>query len=199
MEKLHVASIDYCSVFLPAFNSIEECREFYEKIKQTDISRYIFHQTARMIWLGDQIELQLAKGRPSLQILFYLIAAEAVAKIADNFKEEGQSRQYVKKFFENYCNTEDLEKIKNSITLGSEVIQGNKTGIDFLYEIRCDVVHKGKYYEIFFPETVKAPQLACIGGDLVNLNITINEIKLIILRAAKNACSEILKTEVCSI
>ena len=197
MSRVHIAEIDYCDVFLPAFDSIEECRDFYEKLKQVDIVKYMFHQTARMIWLGDKIEMGLAKGRPSLQVLFYLIAAEAVAKTANHFQEEGQSRYYVKKFFENYCDIEDLGRIKNSIE--SRTILSDKSGIDFLYDIRCDVVRQGRYFDTLFPDRVEdIPGTAYIGEIFVIVNVTIKEIKLIILKAAKKACMEALKAELCS-
>lgn len=147
-----INSINHVEFYSSAFSSTEKAKEFIDHIKKTNgPSKIILYQTARMIYLAETIH---QKGRPSLQVLFFLIAAEAVAKLVDNFHGEGQSRQYVKKFFKNICNTKHQDKL-------SKAFKKQDTEIDFmsedyltidetiylLYDVRCDVVHRGIYFD----------------------------------------------------
>src|SRR5574341_187144 len=103
---MHVANIDWAEFFGPAFQSSEACRAFVDCVEgipaATSKAKIVMHQAARMLWLGDRME-EVAKGRPALQLLFQLIAAEAVAKIVNKFEGEGQSRKHVHLFFEDVC------------------------------------------------------------------------------------------------
>ena len=65
--------------------------------------------------------------------------------------------------------------------------------VDFLYDIRCDVVHRGQYYTIFFP---KGREKSTIVLDKekkeVQVSITLKELRLIMLRASRNACFQLV-------
>ena len=62
-----------------------------------------------MLWLGDAVD-KVSRGRPALQILFFMIAAEAVAKLANAYKGESDSRKYAKQFFLTIC-SEDHRRL----------------------------------------------------------------------------------------
>ena len=89
-ETMHVASIDYPVFYRDAYPGTR-VSEFVACVEEIDISeskaKLVIHQAARMLWLADQIGV-CARGRPALQILFHLIAAEAVAKIVFEFSGE---------------------------------------------------------------------------------------------------------------
>ncbi|MFH1798332.1 MAG: hypothetical protein ABH844_03150 [Candidatus Omnitrophota bacterium] len=147
-----INSINHVEFYCSAFSSTEKAKGFIDHIKKINgHSKIILYQTARMIYLAEIIH---QKGRPSLQVLFFLIAAEAVAKLAYNFRGEGKSRHYVKKFFKNICNTEHQNKLSRAfrkqiteIDFMSENYLTIDETIDFLYAIRCDVVHRGIYFD----------------------------------------------------
>lgn len=63
-----------------------EAKQFCYRVESTPDSpvKEVFHQAARLSWLGDRIN-EFAAGRPALQILFYLIAAETIAKLTYKF------------------------------------------------------------------------------------------------------------------
>ena len=98
--QVHIAEIDFPFFFAPAFDkSLETSKKFYEAVAPSggySDAKIILHQTARMLWLADQIDL-VAKGRPAFQILFYLTAAELIAKIVSKYEGEGESRRHVQK------------------------------------------------------------------------------------------------------
>src|SRR5882672_5603353 len=102
-RRMHIAEIDYQTFFGSAFSTQEAASAFIECVDKTPAkvspAKIALHQAARMLWLADQIE-DVATGRPALQILFHLIAAEAVSKITVGFQGEGESRKHVRLFFE---------------------------------------------------------------------------------------------------
>lgn len=79
----HVAHIDFVEFYTPAFASVEDARAFVDQVEKIPTSqspaKTILHQGARMIWLADRME-EVAKARPGLRILFYLIAAGSVCQ-----------------------------------------------------------------------------------------------------------------------
>ena len=185
----HVARIDYVDFFLPAFQNYEEARQFVGSVEASDDRvRQVLHQAARMIWLGDRLD-EVAKGRPALQVLFYIIAAEAIAKIIDSFDGEGQSRAYVKKYFEEICTGEHKQKLQKAFTrvpiTGADWTLENT--IDFLYDVRCDVVHEGKYFEMTLKDH-KVSMLTSWKDEMITAHITLEELRQIILEGAVNAC-----------
>lgn len=95
-----------------------------------------------MLWLADRIE-QVARGRPALLILFYLIAAEAVAKLVMGFRGEGESRRHVRIFFENICSQRHRSILANAFMTGFGGPLTLRKAVDLLYSVRCDVVHEG--------------------------------------------------------
>ncbi len=105
--SVHIADIDFPAFYASAFPNAGDSVRFFEEVEALPSAsrqrvKAVLHQAARMLWLADRID-DVARGRPALQILFFLIAAEAVAKLAFNFSHEGKSRHYVHRFFEEIC------------------------------------------------------------------------------------------------
>ena len=149
-DSVHIADINFSEFFSSAFVSMDAARTFVEQVERLHgpaPAKLALHQAARMLWLADRID-EVARGRPALQILFYLIAAEAVAKITSGFKGEGQSKAYVRKFFGEICSEEHRRGLRTAFT-GSNMVGETswEQAVDILYGVRCDVVHEGRYFE----------------------------------------------------
>jgi len=176
-----VANIDFPTFYAPAFgNDDSQARAFYKSLTETP-ARVVMHQAARMVWLGDQID-QVARGRPALQILFFMIAAEAVAKLADGFEDEGQSRKYVRRFFLNICSDDHRARLAGALC-GSVGWLSAEEVVDFLYDVRCDVAHRGKYFDLHLPrpELDEAELVVNWREKTLFATITIGELRRIVL------------------
>jgi hypothetical protein len=153
----HVATIDFAEFYAEAAGSPAASRAFYESLSTNPsdarlTAKIMVHPAARMVWLGDQVDL-VARGRPALQIMFYMIAAEAVAKLAADFENEGQSRKHVRLFFTAYCTVTQRERIQRAIEWATPLPRTTPdTVADHLYDLRCDVVHRGRYFEWTLPD-----------------------------------------------
>ncbi|MFH1993016.1 MAG: hypothetical protein ABIK98_11545 [Pseudomonadota bacterium] len=190
---MHIANIDFENFYKDAFSNTSELKIFFNQIEglpsENNKALTILHQAARMIWLADRIE-EVAKDRPALQILFYLIAAEAVAKIVRGFEEEGGSRKHVQIFFEEICNnshkailSKAFDDLKKKYTV--------REAIDFLYNIRCDVVHEGKYFNLTLPDEFDDyPEIT--GRDKITLTayISIKDLRKIVLEGSVLAAKQ---------
>lgn len=155
-ERLHVANIDVGEVFAPVLGGVDPARAFYASLSSSGVearrtAKVILNQAARMVWLADRVQ-EVSKGRPALPITFFIIAAEAVAKLADGFEDEGQSRAYVRRFFLDFCSGEQRARAHRALRLAVPLPLPSPDDIaDYLYSIRCDVVHEGKYFEMTVP------------------------------------------------
>lgn len=186
MGKTHIADIDYTRFFRNVFSDYGEAKAFIESIEKTDtdkcLAKLVIHQTARMLWLADRIDV-IARGRPALQILFYIIAAEAVAKIYKNFKGEGRSKEHVLIFFEQLSSDEHRSLLSKAfVAKPSRKCLSTKEAATLLYDVRCDVAHRGQYFE--FHLSGETPITTQYKGGFVTASISIGEIRQIILETA---------------
>lgn len=186
--RVHIADIDFPSFFAPAFdNSLEASKKFYEAVAASGSycdAKIILHQTARMLWLADQID-EVAKGRPAFQILFYLTAAELIAKILAKYEGEGESKKHVRKFFSEICDSPQKERLEKAFKRIGGGFLTLEAAIDFLYRIRCDVVHRGQYYQFALPLGPREiPLLTGQGNDSIIAEITLQELRQIVLEGA---------------
>lgn len=151
-RRPHIANIDFPRFYAAAVGSVRDARALYESLsnantKARGTAKIMLHQAARMIWLGDRIE-RVARGRPALQITFFMIAAEAVAKLAAGYEKEGDSKKHVRMFFDIYCNEAQRKRLYEAVrdSFPHPPKSGDEVA-DFLYRIRCDVVHRGRYFD----------------------------------------------------
>ncbi len=154
-------------------------------------AKIMMHQTQRLVSIADDIP-KLRPQRESLQLLFLMICVEHISKLHDGFTKEGQSKKYVKRFFEEFISEHDKAKLGESFIDNTEMHMsslGIDKVIDLLYDLRCDVVHEGKYWGFSFHDG-RTPMLN-VDPD-VNVYITFQEFKDIIVRGCINAIKDIL-------
>lgn len=189
---VHIASIDYPAFYVPAFASPDESARFFESVEALTHSscrrrtKSVLHQAARMLWLSDRMD-EVARGRPALQVLFYLIAAEAIAKLVFKFKGKGASRAHVQKFFTQVCDESHRERLGRAFSFSGGVpfVPAMKV-VDFLYDVRCDVAHEGRYFGMHLlqsPDTTPTLTEWTPGVHII-AHITAEELRQIILEGA---------------
>lgn len=141
--------------FDPHFPSQEALRGFIEPLEALDLgdprhpAKIMMHQTQRLISIADDLPT-IRSGKESLQILFLLISAENIAKMHDHFAGEGHSRAYVRRFFEELVSADDRRVLERSFATHAMQPISLRGIVDILYDVRCDVVHEGKYWGFHF-------------------------------------------------
>jgi hypothetical protein len=116
-------------------------------------------------------------------VLFYLIAAELIAKIVTRFEGEGQSRKHVQKFFSDICSAEHRERLSKAFQNPGGAYLSVQAAVDLLYDVRCDVVHRGRYYD-FSLRRGRFAMLTSLQGVPRTADITLDELRQIILEGA---------------
>jgi len=203
IDKPHIAHIDFATLYLPAFANLKESQKFVDQVESTpkNIAKVILHQAGRMIWLGDQID-KVAAGRPALQILFFMIAAEAVAKMVFDYTDEGKSKAFSKKFFSDICDARHRKILGTAFAWGPSgtlprggVLSWEET-TELLYAVRCDVAHRGKYYDLHLKQPNDYKQTDVISHKWkdrpIIARITLQDIRRIILQGTIRGCRQAL-------
>jgi len=190
----HVANIDFPVFYASAFGNDEgRAREFYESLKDRT-AKIVLHQAARMLWLGDAVD-KVSRGRPALQILFFMIAAEAVAKLANAYEGESDSRKYAKQFFLTICSEDHRRLLGKAFRdpTGSSGGLSPAEAVDFLYDVRCDVVHRGQYFMLHLPrpELEEEDMLISWKGKSLIATITAAQLRQIVLEGAVREAKEL--------
>jgi hypothetical protein len=180
---LHVAAIDFPKLYAEAAGGLDAARALYDSLSRSGsealgTARDIMHQAGRMVWLADRIDT-VARGRPALQIMFFMIAAEAVAKLAAGYEGEGRSRAHVRLFFAKHCTAAQRARVHRALEWAQPRPTTSPDAIaDYLYNIRCDVVHRGRYFEMMLPDE------ACI-----------REVRAVVLEGAVHATQDLAKAD----
>lgn len=148
---------NWIEFYTPFFTSREKAVFFVKKYESFALedsqhpAKIMMHQTQRLVSLADDIP-QIRPRKESLQLLFLLICAENISKLHYNFDKEGQSRKYTRRFFEELL----PQKYHDSLQFGFSNIDRQQPPltvrniVDLLYDVRCDVVHEGKYWGFDF-------------------------------------------------
>lgn len=106
--------IDFITPFFPNYQATEDFIQRCESLTTNDTNhkaKIMMHQTQRLVSIADDLP-QLRPKRESLQLLFLMICVEHISKLHDNFTSEGQSRKYVKRFFNTFLSPEDKELLE---------------------------------------------------------------------------------------
>jgi len=170
---------DWISFYETFFPSPEEAQKFVHRcetlaptgapVPQIVIApKIMMHQTQRLVSLGDDVKI-IRPGHDALQLLFYLVCAENIAKLFDDFDKEGQSRKYVRMFFAEFLEQEEKEIIATTFLLPVKNTCLDLDGaIDLLYDVRCNVVHDGLYWRFSFaaPKKPAPMSIASTKNDL---------------------------------
>lgn len=179
----------WLSFYEPHFVTKEQARAFVEDLERLNLedtphpAKIMMHQVQRLVTLADTIP-KIRPNNETLPLLFLLICAEHIAKIFHRFDSEGHSRAYVRKFFEEFVEPDDQRAICTGITNWSREPLTLTEAIHSLYEVRCDVVHEGKYWGFHFNHR-NTPMMN--GEPDVIVTITLDEFRDIIVRGAINA------------
>lgn len=146
--------IEFYSEF---FQSRSEAISFVEQIESIAFgdplhpSRIMMHQTQRLVSLADDMP-KIRPQRDSLQLLFLLICAENISKLHANFCEDGFSKAYTKRFFNDLLPEEPRERFRQLFVRDDWSGMTVDQIVSSLYEVRCDVVHEGKYWAFNLPK-----------------------------------------------
>ncbi len=186
----HIARIDFVEFYIAGTGSraesqrLEDDIDSIENIDRRQTALVARNQGARMLWLADRMD-DLATGRPALNILFYFIAAEAVAKLLDRFTDEGFSRRYVREFFSRWCTEDHRRRLARAFatTRGSW-----ENAVDYLYDLRCDVAHEGKYFNFHLPDPGGLP----VGNGSVIAYMPLAELRQIVIEGIVNGVRQVV-------
>jgi hypothetical protein len=174
--------------YRPTFTSDDDTLAFVEPLEALRIgdprhtAKIMMHQTQRLISLADDVP-SIRRGNETLQLLFLLICAEHIAKLFDNFTGEGQSRAYVRNFFEWFLSLEEQQQLSVGITKHDRTPLSLRDAVDTLYDVRCDVVHEGKYWGFHFRRA--DPILNCQPDVIVSL--TLSELRHLVVKGCTTA------------
>ena len=146
---------EWIEFYAPFFISREEAASFVEKFESLSLenpyhpAKIMMHQTQRMLSLADDLP-QIRPRREALQLLFLLICAEHISKLHDNFEGDGRSRAYTRRFFEELVPERHRETLRRGFnSIDSQPLTVREI-VDLLYDVRCDVVHEGRYWGFHF-------------------------------------------------
>jgi hypothetical protein len=139
----------WLAFYRPYFQSDPDAASFVDRCEAQrppyNAAKLIMHQTRRLIHLANNIP-QIEPKRESLQLLFLIICAECVAKLHQGFSADGQSRRHVRLFFNTLLPAAYREKLCNGFVSTTYKPLRLRRIIDLLYDVRCDVVHEGRYW-----------------------------------------------------
>jgi hypothetical protein len=75
--------------------------------------------------------------------MFFMIAAEAIAKLFEGYTKEGDSKRYACHFFVSICTDQQRKRLVAACRSAFPDVFGSPAAIaKHLYRIRCDVVHR---------------------------------------------------------
>lgn len=192
VESLHeVTRLDKrLNFYREFFETGDDARRFVSHCEAQsapdNAAKIIMHQAQRLISISDDIP-KIRPSREGLQLLFLIMCAENVSKLQDNFKGEGKSRKYVRRFFKEFLLDKDKDQLGNGFTDNRNRLEpslGLDRAIDLLYDLRCDVVHEGNYWGLAFHDG-KMPMLN-VDPD-VTAYIRIGDLRAVVARGCIQA------------
>ncbi len=202
---------EWLPFFVPHFPSeteatafVDECESInpdYRPPEQLDDStpKIMMHQTVRLISLADKVPM-LAYGQP-LSLFFMIVCAECVTKLFEHhdFERNPKSKEFVRKFFNEHVSPDDRQKLISSFSWVPYSPVTLTEIADLLYDIRCDVVHEGRYWEFSFPDGTHGKSRLNIhpkhrkGEKAVTVTVSLKEIRDIVVRGCVTAVRKALK------
>lgn len=181
--------VEFYSEHNPDEDKVKEIVDLCMTLEHGDArfnARRMMLQGYRLTQISDA-QSKVVIERDPLRLLFLLIAAENVSKMHDDFEGEGKSRVYVRMFFDQFCS--DDEKGAISAGIGEHLKPRDlQSSVDALYNVRCDVVHEGMYYDFHFM-TNETPILNSTDPTIA-VSITIDEFRLIVIKSIFRAVKQ---------
>ena len=179
--------------YRPFFPSGEEVEHFVKACEQLappdNVAKIMMHQGQRLVSLSDDIRT-IRPHREALRLLFLLMCAENISKLHAGFQGEGQSRAHVWRFFESFLSDDDKATLASGFVDHSKPRMpslGLREAVYMLYDVRCDVVHEGNYWEFTFHDGY-TPMLNT-DPDVIS-HITLDRFRAIVVRGGINAIQD---------
>lgn len=177
----------WVAFFMPFFDGRGTAEDWVARCEASvppqNAAKIMMHQTQRLISLADDLPKIRPHAEP-LQLLFLLVCAEHVAKLHHGFSGEGQSKAYVRRFFDDFVVGPDRQTLSSAFA----DLRGHlrrplplEKAVDLLYKVRCDVVHEGKWWGFAFHMVNALPD--------VEVRIGLLKLREIIVRGCIRAIS----------
>lgn len=188
---------EWLNFYRAFFSSDEDVEAFVGNCEQLvppdNAAKIMMHQGQRLISLSDDIS-NIRPNNEALRLLFLLMCAENISKLHEDFQGEGQSRAYVRRFFDEFLEGHDEETLSSGFVHHFERTMptlGLRGAVDMLYDVRCDVVHEGNYWGFSFHNG----DTSMINAEPdVTSNITFDQFRSIVVRGCINAVQSKLPT-----
>ncbi len=170
--------------YAPFFESLVTVRQFVEDLEKLGpddprhCAKIMMHQAQRLVSLAADLP-QIRPKRESLQLLFLLICAEHISKLHADFDGEGQSRAYTRRFFEEILSQDDRNRLVAGFSILGRRNLTVREVVDLLYDVRCDVVHEGRFWGFSFHDG-QTPMLNA-DPDVI-ANMTLWQLRAIVVR-----------------
>ena len=178
--------IDFYQPFFSGQQDVEKFVSDCERLgPPKNTAKILMHQTQRLVSLSDDVEKIRPHDEP-LKVLFLIMCAENIAKLHDGFTGEGQSRTYVRKFFNDFLSQADKDTLGRGFLDVNNCMRslGFDRAIDMLYAIRCDVVHEGNYVSFAFHDG----RMPMVNTDpTVEVHLQFSEVRNIVVRGCIGA------------
>jgi hypothetical protein len=176
--------------YTPFFNTQKEAIKFINSCEaQTypnNTAKIMMHQVKRLISLSDDLQ-KIHPNEDPLKLLILIICVENIAKLFDEYTDEGKSKYYVSKFFKEFLSSTDKNLLQEGFINNKDLdYLGFEETITLFYKIRCDVVHEGNYVSFSFYDG-KNDMLEIVNNYEVIPHISLEVFRAIIIRGCINA------------
>ncbi len=191
-----ITSVDHEQFFADALGDAAAASDLYARARAAadPTPKVILHQTTRLVSLADWMD-EVAPARPSLKIVFFVVLAEAIGKMAFAFRGTGESKRYVRRFFEELCVSTDQDRLARAFRSTDTTPHSWLTGseaVDVLYNVRNSVVHRGEYFLFNLLEPGHTITITPYEGGALEATISSHELRAIIIRGAVAATEKLL-------
>ena len=130
---------------------------------------------------------EAAPSRPAAKIFFFVVLAEAVAKMAFAFTGRGKSRAHVHRFFEELCPSLDRDRLATSFRRTDTTPQSmlsTSEAVDVLYNVRNSVAHRGEYFVFNLLEPGHTETMTSYEGGTLLALLSSHQLRSIVIRGA---------------
>jgi hypothetical protein len=182
---------DWVNFFCSSFGTRLEAEAWVARCETSpppNVAMTMMRQTQRLISIADDIPT-IRPHTESLQLFFLVVCAEHVAKLYHQYPGEGQSKEYVNRFFDEFVLGSDRQTLSTAfIDVKNHLLRplSFREAVDTLYKIRCDVAHEGNIWGFAFGMINDPPP--------VDAKISLSELRDIIVRGCIEAVSRKLPT-----
>lgn len=193
-----ITSLDYEKFFAEALGDPARAGDLYARARGAADStpKVILHQTARLVSLADWMD-EAAPSRPALKIFFFVVLAEAVAKMTFAFTGKGESKAHVHRFFEELCPSPDRDMLSASFRRTDTTPYrwlGTSEAVDVLYNVRNSVAHRGEYFLFNLLEPGHTATITPYEGGGLQALLPPHELRAIVIRGAIAGAEKLLSS-----